>query len=227
MGQSVKAAQHPPSALPHTHTVNMTHDQVKKIYQGWAETYDDDTAKLKAQGPGADYVVDCLTYALKKGGKNNVSKVTVLDVACGTGIVGVSLQRAGFKSVTGLDFSWEMLDLAQDKGCYNELVESAFGAEVPHQLEGRKFDSVVMKGGFAAGHLPLASLETMAKLCKSGGVVINSMTKHYTEIIPEYKNIEQWIKEKEDEGVWVVEEKREVANYMNGRMGMIHVLRVA
>merc|ERR1712080_124715 len=103
MGQSVKAAQHPPSALPHTHTVNMTdttwkslvynvditHDQVKKIYQGWAETYDDDTAKLKAQGPGADYVVDCLTYALKKGGKNNVSKVTVLDVACGTGIVGV------------------------------------------------------------------------------------------------------------------------------------------
>merc|ERR1711890_41326 len=102
--------------------VDITHDQVKKIYQGWAETYDGDTAKLKAQGPGADYVVDCLTYALKKGGKNNVSKVTVLDVACGTGIVGVSLQRAGFKSVTGLDFSREMLDLAQDKGCYNELV---------------------------------------------------------------------------------------------------------
>merc|ERR1711890_92642 len=168
MGQSVKAAQHPPSALPHTHTVNMTdttwkslvynvditHDQVKKIYQGWAETYDDDTAKLKAQGPGADYVVDCLTYALKKGGKNNVSKVTVLDVACGTGIVGVSLQRAGFKSVTGLDFSREMLDLAQDKGCYNELVESAFRRRGAAPAGGQEIRQCGHEGRLRRRHLP-------------------------------------------------------------------------
>merc|ERR1712059_125307 len=106
----------------------------------------------------------------------------------------------------------------------NELVESAFGAEVPAQLDGRAFDCVVMKGGFAAGHLPLTSLATMAKLCRPGGVVINSMTKHYTEIIPEYKNIEEYVKQLEQEGVWLVEEKREVANYMDGKTGMIHVL---
>jgi len=210
------------------HNPSITTDQVKKIYQGWAETYEEDNKKLKAKGPGADYVVDCLTYALSKGGNtwNNIAKVSVLDVACGTGAIGEALQRRGFQTVTGLDFSMEMLDIAKEKGCYKELIESAFGAEVPSQLEGRKFDAVMMKGGFAAGHLPLASLATMAKLCKPGGVVINSMTKDYIQIVPEYRNIEEYILRLEREGVWTVEEKREVANYMAGKTGLIHVLRV-
>ena len=41
------------------------------------------------------------------------------------------------------------------QGNYKELIESSFGAEVPESLGGRQFDCVVMKGGFAAGHLPL------------------------------------------------------------------------
>ena len=85
----------------------------------------------------------------------------MLDVACGTGTVGDALARRGYRSVAGLDFSREMLDRAQEKTyekrpVYNEMIESAFGTEVPTQLLGRTFDCVVMMGGFAAGHIPLA-----------------------------------------------------------------------
>ena len=121
-----------------------------------------------------------LTSALSRGGKNDVSKVIhgrtrvqpndnpvyptqlkVLDVACGTGTVGAALAKRGFRSVAGLDFSREMLDRAQEKmhekrPVYNEMIESAFGTEVPSQLLGRTYDCVVMMGGFAAGHIPLA-----------------------------------------------------------------------
>ena len=116
-----------------------------------------------------------LTNALSRSGKNDVSKVIhggfspiitfrtqlkVLDVACGTGTVGAALAKRGFRSVAGLDFSREMLDRAQEKmhekrPVYNEMIESAFGLEVPSQLLGRTYDCVVMMGGFAAGHIPL------------------------------------------------------------------------
>ena len=41
-------------------------------------------------------------------------------------------------------------------GVYKHLVETPFGGEIPSTLVENQYDCVVMKGGFAAGHLPLA-----------------------------------------------------------------------
>merc|ERR1712012_656748 len=168
------------------YNTNITPDQVHTFYKTWAETYEEDMNKLQFHSAGL--LADMLTDALSRGGKNDVSKLRVLDVACGTGTVGDALARRGYRSVAGLDFSREMLDRAQEKTyekrpVYNEMIESAFGTEVPRQLLGRTFDCVVMMGGFAAGHIPLASFSTMARLCKPGGIVINMMTQKYTKIV--------------------------------------------
>jgi ubiquinone/menaquinone biosynthesis C-methylase UbiE len=40
----------------------------------------------------------------------------VLDVACGTGLSGLALHRHGFRSITGLDYCPQMLNLAREKG---------------------------------------------------------------------------------------------------------------
>jgi ubiquinone/menaquinone biosynthesis C-methylase UbiE len=46
----------------------------------------------------------------------NVATVKILDVAAGTGLVGVELAKLGFKNIVALDYSQEMLDLAEEKG---------------------------------------------------------------------------------------------------------------
>ena len=46
----------------------------------------------------------------------NVATVKILDVAAGTGLVGVELVKVGFKHIVALDYSQEMLDLAKEKG---------------------------------------------------------------------------------------------------------------
>merc|ERR1712098_1041076 len=75
------------------------------------------------------------------------------------------------------DYLSEMLEVSRKKGVYGKLVESAFNTTIPEGLKARSYDCVIMCGGFAAGHVPLASLHTMARLCKKGGFLINSMTK--------------------------------------------------
>ena len=50
--------------------------------------------------------------------------VRVLDVGCGTGLVGVSLSKLGFVHMDGLDFSSQMLNEARRKGVYRELIQA-------------------------------------------------------------------------------------------------------
>merc|ERR1712073_89736 len=95
------------------YNTNITPDQVHTFYKTWAETYEEDMNKLQFHSAGL--LADMLTDALSRGGKNDVSKLRVLDVACGTGTVGDALARRGYRSVAGLDFSREMLDRAQEK----------------------------------------------------------------------------------------------------------------
>jgi len=111
-------------------------------------------------------------------------------------------------------------------GVYSELIETSFGAEVPACLSESTYDCVVMKGGFAAGHLPLASLSTMAKLCKSGGVVINSMTLEYTKIVEEYHGIDEYVHKLQEEGVLKIVERKVIEDYINGKQGVLHIFQV-
>ena len=53
---------------------------------------------------------------LCEGAGLNVATVSILDVAAGTGLVGVELVKVGFKNIVALDYSQEMLDLAKEKG---------------------------------------------------------------------------------------------------------------
>lgn len=45
-----------------------------------------------------------------------------IDLACGTGRIGVWLKRKGIKSIDGIDFTLEMLRKAEAKEVYNELI---------------------------------------------------------------------------------------------------------
>merc|ERR1719318_2418773 len=205
------------------HNVSITSEDVLTAYQGWAGTYEEDLSNLRTTG--AEHLADELVITLKSRGKEE-QELSILDVACGTGLVGDSLVKRGFSNITGLDFCKAMLDIANDKGVYKQLVESSFGEEIPSCLAGKSFDCVVMKGGFAAGHLPLASLGLMARLCKPGGLVINSMTLEYTKIVEEYRGIEEYVARLQEEGVWRILKKKVIPDYINGKEGLLHVFQV-
>ena len=58
----------------------------------------------------------CAKYAQKRG--LNKDKVRILDIGCGTGLIGKYLAQKGFKHIVGLDVSTMMLAKARTKGVY-------------------------------------------------------------------------------------------------------------
>merc|ERR1711935_645597 len=203
----------------------ISNEKVDQAYSGWAEQYDNDFSMVHPNR--AEHMAIYLDELAKMAGMKK-EELTILDVAAGTGLVGEELKKKGFNvdKVTALDLNAEMLEVSRKKKVYGKLVQSPFGTTLPKGMKARSYDCVIMCGGFAAGHVPLASLHTMARLCKEGGFLINSMTKQYCDFVEEYKNIDKYIEELEDDGVWKIMFRRILNNYTKGNQGLVHAMQV-
>lgn len=210
------------TSLSLTDTTNIVPTAVVKFYESWAHTYDSDMNQLESED--ASCLTSSLTSWLALDGQH-IGDVTVLDVAAGTGLVGENLYKDGYRHITALDISKEMLEKAENKGVYENLILSEFG-QVLENVPTRSFNAVVMRGGFAAGHLPLASLRQMAGCCKQGGIVINCMVLEFAQTVEEYKDIDEYVEDLDKEGVWKLLERKVVEEYCRNKTGLMHCLKV-
>jgi predicted TPR repeat methyltransferase len=112
-----------------------------------------------------------LVKELSKG--QNVSELRVLDLGCGTGLVGEYLSKQGFKHIVGLDISPGMLEIASNKGCYETLEEYTIGDpdQFPAQFK-NKFDFVVCAGLINNNYLDYKLFEEMTIAMKKGAKAV-------------------------------------------------------
>jgi len=90
-----------------------TPDQQRKFYDDWAESCD--------SGLDASKIYDDSNLIAEHFvGRVSHDQSLVLDLGCGTGLVGVSLRKEGWSSeLTGLDISQGILDMAVGKKGYS------------------------------------------------------------------------------------------------------------
>jgi len=132
--------------------------ELQAAYQNWAASYDQD---LKQKGwDKPELVVDLVGALCPPGAK-------VVEFGVGTGLVGRCLRRAGFETITGLDFSSAMLQQASLTGAYQRLILADL--KEPLELESHSFDLALAVGIFTEGHLDATSLPEMVRVVRPGG----------------------------------------------------------
>ncbi|KAJ7308967.1 hypothetical protein JRQ81_008249 [Phrynocephalus forsythii] len=92
----------------------------------------------------------------------------VLDVACGTGLVAQELHARGFRRFHGLDGSAGMLELAHNKGLYQDLKQCLLG-QGPLPAPEDNYDAVVIVGALSVGQVPVEVLPELLRVTKPGG----------------------------------------------------------
>lgn len=150
----------------------------------------------RAGWPDPQEVAD-LVKELSKG--KNPGDVKILDLACGTGLVGKYLSGYGFKQIIGLDISENMLQIASEKGCYENLEEYTIGDpdQFPAHLK-NKFDFVVCSGLVNNNHLDYTLFEEMTFALKKGGIAIFAARFSYmgnfwyNEVLAEMEAENRW-----------------------------------
>ncbi len=154
-------------------------EENRKLYAAWADTYDADFVDR------TQYVYHQRAVEVLDGQLRN-RQGAVLDVGCGTGIVGLELKAFGFSVIDGIDISPEMLDRARAKRhgtepVYRQLIEADLTG--PISVPGDSYAAVISAGAFTHGHLGPDSLTELLRVAKPGArCAIGVNSAHFHEL---------------------------------------------
>lgn len=123
----------------------------------------------------------------------------VMDMGCGTGLVGQYLKEKDFTKVVGIDASAGMIEKAKEKQSYSELHELFLGRPdtFPKEFHNR-FDVITASGILAEGHLDNKVFDEMLMALKVGGYAVFATRTMY---LTQYNYIEK-INELNQTGKW-------------------------
>ncbi|XP_039261254.2 methyltransferase-like protein 27 [Styela clava] len=143
-----------------------------KAYDEWATEYDRDLDVLNYSSP--NQASQC---ALKYLGCGESTKI--LDVACGTGLVGEFLRKNNFKGLLhGIDGSAEMLNVARKKVIYDDLFTQFILPGKPIMPSpSLKYDGVMCVGAITKNHLDPKVLEDFLNVLIPEGIILFVLSK--------------------------------------------------
>ncbi|XP_038669837.1 methyltransferase-like protein 27 isoform X2 [Scyliorhinus canicula] len=171
-----------------------TSEDKMSFYDSWSELYEEDVMFLDYRAPLL--AAESLAAVMRE----NRDQALVLDVACGTGLVALQLQRLGFRNFHGVDGSAGMLELARSKTVYQTLQKSMLDTDsLPAHSD--SYDVVVIVGALSEGQVPHSILPELLRVTKPGGFVCMTTRSNTSNQL--YKEqLQTVIEEMEQKTLW-------------------------
>lgn len=163
---------------------NSSSADIRQYYDDWAGRYDEDLATWNYQAPNV------AAGLLERGLSTDAA---ILDVGCGTGLSGVTLQTAGFGDVTGVDISQSSLDLARETGAYGRLNQVDLH-ELPLPYGAAEFGGLQCVGVLSYVPDTDAILREFCRLVNADGLIVFSqrddiyVERDYEAVLRELEN---------------------------------------
>ena len=194
-------------------SASQNEEELLDVYKKWASIYDKDNDDLLGTVSQPNSVQIFHKYIVDKNQK-------IIDVGCGTGLVGLELQKLGYTNFDGIDISKDMIDIAIDRG-YKALFLGNLNDSLP--IESDTYDAALCVGVFTHGHVGPGRLKELSRIVKSDGLVCFTVN----EDVYESYGFDKAIQKLEVENVWKLLELRK-QDYMKKKnvMGFYCVAKV-
>jgi predicted TPR repeat methyltransferase len=141
-----------------------------------------------------------LVQKLKEFGYTDDARI--LDLGCGTGLVGEELKKHGYKNIHGVDLTPELLESAKAKGIYGLLQQGSMGSPECKDLGigANQYDATICVGTLALAHVKSEGLDDLVHVVKPGGLVcfsirdlsLNAPQSGYREKMDQLCEVGKW-----------------------------------
>ena len=163
-------------------------NRLTEVYRDWAKKYDYDNDHVLGT-VSQPKSVHLLTTRLKD--KN----AEIIDVGCGTGLVGESLKAKDFIYFDGIDISEDMLEIAKSRG-YRQLMLGSLNNRLP--VLDNAYDTAMCVGVFTHGHVSSEGLNELCRIVKPGGYICFTINEGvfekygFKEMIGDFQSRKIW-----------------------------------
>ena len=165
-------------------------NRLTEVYRDWAKKYDYDNDHVLGT-VSQPKSVNLLSTRLKD------KTAKIIDVGCGTGLVGEKLKAKDFIYFDGLDISKDMLSIAKSRG-YRNLFLGSLNKQLP--VLDDAYDAAMCIGVFTHGHVSSDRFNELCRIVKPGGYVCFTI---YEGVFEEY-GFKEMIAEFQLNKVWEV-----------------------
>lgn len=185
---------------------------VQSYYDEWADNYDATLAEWQYSAP--DDACDLLVPHLAGGAH-------VLDVGCGTGLLGRALGKRGRFAVDGIDISAESLARAVQRQCYAELIRHDLQV-LPLPVQANRYDAATIVGVLSYIEDAEALMRDLCRCVRSGGMITFTQrtdfwaARHFAEMIARL----------ERDGLWIAKQTTPPMPYMPGHADFADEIKV-
>jgi len=163
-------------------------NRLTKVYRDWAKKYDYDNYHVLGT-VSQPKSVNLLSTRLKD------KTAKIIDVGCGTGLVGEKLKAKDFIYFDGLDISKDMLSIAKSRG-YRNLFLGSLNKQLP--VLDDAYDAAMCIGVFTHGHVSSDGFNELCRIVKPGGYVCFTINEGvfeeygFKEMIAEFQLNKVW-----------------------------------
>ena len=163
-------------------------NRLTEVYRDWAKKYDYDNDHVLGT-VSQPKSVNLLTTRLKD--KN----AEIIDVGCGTGLVGENLKAKDFIYFDGIDISEDMLEIAKSRG-YRNLLLGSLNNRLP--VLDNAYDTAMCVGVFTHGHVSSEGFNELCRIVKPGGYICFTINAEvfekygFKEMIGDFQSHKIW-----------------------------------
>ena len=148
-------------------------DALISFFDQNAHLYD----QVIAENGYTSIVIHC-AETLKQFMGETYEQSEVLDVGCGSGVSGESLQKAGFQgNIDGADPSQGMLERAKSLNVYRELQIGKITNDEKLKFNDGWYDAIFCIGAIANGYISISNaIPEFFRLLKKGGIAVYTIS---------------------------------------------------
>ena len=163
-------------------------NRLTEVYRDWAKKYDYDNDHVLGT-VSQPKSVNLLSTRLKD------KTAKIIDVGCGTGLVGEKLKAKDVINFDGLDISKDMLSIAKSRG-YRNLFLGSLNKQLP--VLDDAYDAAMCIGVFTHGHVSSDGFNELCRIVKPGGYVCFTINEGvfeeygFKEMIAEFQLNKVW-----------------------------------